>query len=290
GRSLVTKKTHTVGVVVTTVADPFVAEVVAGIEEVVQKRGYAVFLANSNAIPEREIDVVRSFQGRRVDGVLVMASRVGALYRPLLAELNVPIVLIDNQHPGEFAHSICIEDRPGARLAVNHLVGLGHRRIAYIGNQFGMQVDRHRRAGYRDVLKKERIAPSPDLEVLGDGTAPGGKAAMGQLLGLREPPTAVFCFNDLSAIGAVRALHDRGLKIPGDVSVIGFDDLPIVSYVEPPLTTIRQPKVEMGKRAARMLLGLLDGETVESDVRVPGELIVRSSTAHPRGRRLSRKS
>jgi DNA-binding LacI/PurR family transcriptional regulator len=135
GRSLATQHTQTIGIVVTAVADPFVSEVVAGVEDVAQAQGYAVFLANSHANSDREISVVRSLGERRVDGVLVMASRVGALYLPLLNELDVPLVLIDNQHPDDFGYSISIDDRGGARLAVRHLIELGHRRIAYIGDQ-----------------------------------------------------------------------------------------------------------------------------------------------------------
>jgi DNA-binding LacI/PurR family transcriptional regulator len=281
GRSLATRRTYTIGVVVTTVADPFVSEVTAGVEEVAHTRGYAVFLANSNAEPDREISVVRSFQDRRVDGVLVMASRVGALYMPLLAELNVPIVLIDNQHPEEFAHSICIDDRQGARLAVKHLLELGHRRIAYIGDRYGLQSDHDRMSGYREELAAARIAFSPELAVQGDGKAERGRTAMASLLELRSPPTAVFCYNDMTAIGALRTLHDRQWKLPETMSVVGFDDLPIAEYLEPRLTTVRQPKGEMGRRAASMLLDLMSGNQPEARIRVPGELIVRNSTRAP---------
>ncbi len=286
GRSLATRRTATIGVVVTTVADPFVSEVIAGVEEVAHDRGYAVFLANSNADPEREISVVRLFQERRVDGVLVMASRVGALYMPLLEELSVPIVLIDNQHPSEFAHSISIDDRGGARLAVRHLIALGHRRIAYVGDRSGLQADIDRMAGYADELAAAGIGESPELAVRGDGKAEGGRIAMQSLLALREPPTAVFCYNDMTAIGALRALHDAGFRLPAEMSVAGFDDLPIASYVEPPLTTVRQPKADMGRRAAEMLLELLAGRGPASaeSIRVPGELVVRASTAAPRAR------
>lgn len=278
GRSLVTKKTFAIGVVVTTVADPFIAEVVSGIEEVVHDGGYAVFLANSNANPEREIKVVQSFHERRVDGILVMASRVGALYLPLLSELNVPIVLIDNQYPGEFVHSICIDDRTGARLAVNHLIQLGHRRIAYLGDQFGLESDKNRLGGYREALEAAGIACPPELVVNGDGKAPGGRVAMDRLLALRDLPTAVFCYNDMSAVGALRSIYDAGLRVPQDISVAGFDDLPIASYLQPALTTVRQPKIEMGRQAAQMLLDLLAGERVESKIEVQGELIIRAST------------
>jgi DNA-binding LacI/PurR family transcriptional regulator len=286
GRSLVTQRTATIGVVVTTVADPFISEVISGVEDVAHRRGYAVFLANSNAEPEREIAVVRSFHDRRVDGVLVMASRVGALYLPLLEELNVPIVLVDNQGPGEFAHSIGIDDFGGAQIAVRHLIDLGHRRIAYIGDRYGLQSDEDRAAGYRAELARSATGFAAELTVHGDGKAAGGKLAMQSLLALKQPPTAVFCYNDMTAIGALRTLHAAGYRLPREMSVVGFDDLPIAPYLEPPLTTVKQPKAEMGRMAAGRLLDLLNAaETArgtQTSLRVPGELVVRNSTCPPR--------
>jgi len=279
GRSLATNRTQTIGFVVTTVADPFVAEVAAGIEDVARQSGYAVFLANSNADPEREVAVVRSFQDRRVDGVIVMASRVGGLYMPLLAELQVPIMLVDNQYPGEFAHSISIDDRGGARLVTGHLTGLGHRRIAYIGDRNGMQSDTDRMGGYTDALDAAGIAFNGVYVSQGNGGPGGGLEAMQALLALKERPTAVFCYNDMTAIGALRALRKAGYRVPADVSVAGFDDLQIASFLEPPLTTVRQPKVEMGRRAATILLELLEGKELQAQITVPGELVIRESTA-----------
>jgi DNA-binding LacI/PurR family transcriptional regulator len=140
-RGLVTRRTQTIGLVVTSIADPFTGEVVRGIEQTASDRGYSVFLADSNADPEREQRVVQSFAERRVDGIIVTSSRVGALYLPLLSQMRVPIVLLNDQHPGEFVHSIMIRNIEGARAAVKHLVGLGHRRIAYVGDHFGYQSD-----------------------------------------------------------------------------------------------------------------------------------------------------
>jgi LacI family repressor for deo operon, udp, cdd, tsx, nupC, and nupG len=280
GRSLATQRTRTIGIVVTTVADPFIAEVVAAIEDVAHRERYAVFLANSNADPHREISVVRSFGERRVDGAIVMASRVGSMYLPLLNELEVPIVLIDNQHPGEFAHAISIDDREGARLAVSHLVELGHRRIAYIGDRHGLQSDEDRFAGYRDELTRAGSTTSSELIAYGDGAPDGGLRAMSTLLALREPPTAVFCYNDMTAIGALRCLHKNGVRVPEQMSVVGFDDLPITSFLEPPLTTVRQPRTDMGRDAANMLFKLLNGEEAISQTRVPGTLVIRESTHH----------
>src|SRR5438876_68471 len=150
-RSLATKETKTIGVVVTTIADPFIADVVSGIEETANDHGYLVFLANSNANPDREIQVVHSFHERRVDGILVTASRVGALYVPVLSRLRVPIVLINNQHPDEpdeFVYSVMINNIKAGNQVMQHLIGLGHRRIAYIGDRTGFQSDNERFAGY----------------------------------------------------------------------------------------------------------------------------------------------
>jgi DNA-binding LacI/PurR family transcriptional regulator len=281
-RSLVTKRTKTIGVVVTRIADPFIAEVVNGIEEVANDHGYSVFLANSNANPDREVKVVHSFHERRVDGILVTASRVGALYMPLLAEMKVPTVLINNQHPGDFVHSVTIDNPAASRQATEHLISLGHKRIAYIGDQFGFQSDTERFAGYRSALEVADIPFLPDLTVHGDGKAEGGMRAMERLLTLPEPPTAVFCYNDMSALGALRAIHAHGLRVPDDISVVGFDDLFIALYSNPSLTTISQPMRQMGTMAMEILLKLFSGSNSKTNIKVQGQLIVRESTAPPR--------
>jgi len=281
-RSLVTRKSKTIGVVVTTIADPFIAEVVSGIEEVANDHGYSVFLANSNADPDREIKVVHSFHERRVDGILVTASRVGALYMDHLSEMKVPIVLINNQHPGEFVHSVMIDNVTASRAATEHLIQLGHRRIAYIGDQFGYQSDTERFAGYRQALERAGLTFQPELVVHGDGKPEGGMRAMERLLALAPPPTAVFCYNDMTALGALRVARMKGFRVPEDISLVGFDDLFIASYTEPPLTTIRQPKRQMGRQAMALLLQLLKGGDSQQTIWVQGELIVRASTAPPR--------
>lgn len=282
GRSLVTRKTWTIGVVVTTIADPFIAEVVSGIEEKANDCGYSVFLANSNADPEREMKVVHSFHERRVDGILVTASRVGAIYVPMLSEMNVPIVLINNQHPSDFAHSVVIDNVTASRKAVEHLVKLGHKRIAYIGDRYGYQSDTERFAGYRQALEYADVSFLPELVVHGDGKAESAGPAIERLFEAATSPTAIFCYNDMTALGALRALRRRGLKVPDDVSLVGFDDLFIASYTQPLLTTVRQPHRQMGLMAMEMLLKLFSAEQAKTSVKVEGELIVRESTASPK--------
>jgi DNA-binding LacI/PurR family transcriptional regulator len=279
-RGLVTRKTRTIGVVVTTVIDPWVGEVLSAIELAAADHGYAVFLADSNADPVREKMVVQSFAERRVDGIVVTSSRVGALHTPMLSEMMVPMVLINNQHPGEFVHSVMIDNLQASREATGHLLSLRHRRIGYVGDQFGHHSDAERFAGYREALQRAATPFLAELVVHGDGKSEGGTAAMNQLLKLAAPPTAVFCYNDMTALGALRAIHAHGLRVPADISVVGFDDLFFAPYTLPPLTTVRQPRREMGRMALESLLKLMAGEE-PAEIRVPAELIVRESTAAP---------
>jgi DNA-binding LacI/PurR family transcriptional regulator len=278
-RGLVTRRTRTIGLVVTTVADPFASEVVSGIEQAANDHGYSVFLADSNADPSREQQVVQSFAERRVDGIVVTSSRVGALYLPLLSEMRVPIVLVNNQHPGEFVHSVMIANVEGSRAAAHHLIALGHRRIAYLGDQFGYQSDTERFAGYRQALEAAEIPLIPELVVRGDGKPEEAMRAMEKLLALPAPPTAVCCYNDMSALGAMRSIRLHGRRIPEDVSVVGFDDLFLASYTQPPLTTVRQPMRRMGLLAMESLFRLMSGEESPIRITVDAELIVRESTA-----------
>jgi DNA-binding LacI/PurR family transcriptional regulator len=281
-RGLVTRKTRTIGVVVTTIADPFVSEVVSGIEQAANDDGYSVYLADSYADPDREIRVVQSFAERRVEGIVVTASRVGTIYLKILSELKVPIVLINNQRRGEFIHSVMIANVEASRQATQHLISLGHRRVAYLGDQFGYQSDTERFSGYRRALEEAALPFLPELVVHGDGTPEGGLKAMHLLLSLPQSPTAVFCYNDMTALGALRCIREGGLRVPEEVSVIGFDDLFFASYTQPPLTTVRQPRRRMGLLAMEILLKLMSGQGSTDTIEVPAELILRESTAPPR--------
>jgi DNA-binding LacI/PurR family transcriptional regulator len=281
-RGLVTRQTRSIGLVVTTIADPFTSEVVSGIEQTANDHGYSVFLADSNADPEREKRVVRSFAERRVDGIIVTSSRVGDLYLPLLSEMRVPIILVNDQHPGAFVHSVMINNLEGARAAAEHLASLGHRRIAYLGDRFGYQSDAERFAGYRAGLDAARIPFAPELVVHGDGKPEAAMRAMDSLLALLNPPTAVCCYNDMSALGAMRSIRLHGLRVPEDISIAGFDDLFIASYTQPPLTTVRQPMRRMGQLAMEHLLMLILGKESAVQIKIPSELIVRESTARVR--------
>ena len=280
-RSLVTSRSEAIGVVVTSIADPFNGEVVAGIEEAANQQGYTVILANSQADPRREIEVVRSFQARRVDGILVASSRVGALHTPLLSELQIPIVLLNNQHPSQFCHSVRFDNKAGAHQAARHLVELGHTRIAYLGDQFGLYSDTERFAGFSKCLREAGLPIKASLIVRADGKPEGARAAIRKMLAGPHRPTAVFCYNDMSALGVLQEAALQGLRIPTDLSVTGFDDIFFASYLMPPLTTVRQPMKEMGKRAMELLLAVIRKTEKEQSILIEGELIVRGSTGPP---------
>jgi DNA-binding LacI/PurR family transcriptional regulator len=281
-RSLVTRRTQSIGVVVTDIADQFAACVVHGIEELATDCGFSVFLANSGADAEREMMVVRAFRERRVDGIVVTSSRVGALHVPELSKMEVPVVLLNNQHPSEFAHSVMIDNVGGSRALTRHLIDLGHRRIAYIGDRLGHQSDAERFAGFREAMVAAGLEIEDRYVEYGDGRSEGAGEPMRRLLDLAPLPTAVFCYNDMTALGALREIRARGLRVPDDISVTGFDDLPIIQYLDPPLTTVHQPMYEMGRMAMELLMELMAGAMRDHHTQVPGQLVVRGSTAPPK--------
>jgi DNA-binding LacI/PurR family transcriptional regulator len=284
-RSLVMGKTQTIGVVVTTITDPFIAEIVQAIESTAHEHGYSVILASSRSKSEREIAAVEMLGSKRVDGVIVTSSRVGALYQEHLDRLGVPVVLVNShrEQRGPYTFSINVDNRHGGCLATEHLVQLGHRRIAYVTGPVDNSDDLERQAGYRQALTEADIAFDPTLVIPGTGRAGGGGRALPALRTLSDPPTAAFCYNDMTAVGLMKAARQAGLSIPQNLAVVGFDDIPFASFVDPPLTTVAQPKRKMGQRAMEMVLALIARESSNngqtSNIVVRGDLVVRESSS-----------
>jgi len=279
-QSLLTRRTGTVGMVVTTIADPFIVRVVEGVEEIAQQAGYSIFLATSHNNPAREMEVVKTLHRRRVDAIIVAASRVGELYASQLDQIQVPIVLINNQGEGKYLYSVTIDDNLGARLAVEHLLDLGHRRIAYISTANRPKSSQQRLISYQTTLHAVGIIPDPKLVITPTvrGDFYRGQTSLEPLL--RAGATGVFCYNDLTAIGLLVACAQQGVAVPNRLSVIGYDDIQESLYVSPQLTTIRQPSFRLGELAMGMVLDLLDDKQVQ-DQMMFGELVVRASTAPP---------
>jgi len=279
-QSLLTNRTQTIGMVITTLADPFVAEVVQGVESVAQDAGYSVFLATSHDNPEQEMAVVETLHRRRVDAIIVTSSRVGSLYSSRLDQIKVPIVLINNQEEGEFLHSISADDIQGAQLAVDHLISLGHRNIGYIGASNRPRSNRRRQSGYQTALNQAGIGLNPRLvlQLQPDVEADIDRGKSGLKQFLDNKVTAVFCYNDIIAIGLLMACRQQGVGVPDQLSIVGFDGIDSAQYVSPPLTTVRQPLLQLGQAAMQMTLALLDGGDIQDDT-LPCKLLIRESTA-----------
>ena len=281
-RGLVTKRTQALGLVVTSIADPFVAEVAQGIEERALTHGYSIILCQSQSDPDREIAAVDILREKRVDAIIVTASRVGSYYLPLLEQLSVPVVLINNQQEGRYVHSVGTDNVHGGRQAACHLLDLGHTRLGFIAGPEWAAQSRQRLDGARHALRERGLDFDPAHIAPGNGRCEGGERAMTQLLSHPSPPTGVFCYNDMTAIGALRAAQQAGVRVPDELSIIGYDDVAYACYVTPPLTTVKQPKHEMGCQATEMALALLEGGDAVQNLLVPGELVVRESCGPPR--------
>ncbi len=284
-QSLQTQRTSTIGLVVTSIDDPFLSDVVKGVEEVARVGGFSVILSATHNDPDQEMAVIETFHRRRVDGILVASSRITNKYRNRLDNIRVPTVLINSQAESqdELLHWVAVDDRLGAQLAVEYLLQLGHRAIGYLGVSCRPRSNQLRFQGYQHALQSAGMSYSDEWVVIAPGTNASdeedvvtGQAMLPHLFDAGI--TAVFCYNDMIAIGALIACQERGIPVPRALSVIGFDDIRMASYVSPPLTTIHQPKVELGYLAAEVMLDLLRNYPVNNHVLQP-TLVMRLSTA-----------
>jgi LacI family transcriptional regulator len=278
-RSLRRKRTHTVGLIVPDSANPFFAEVGRGIEDTSFAAGYSIILGNSNGDPRRELLYIDLLIQKQVDGVLLVPTGDQAELAATLRTRNIPVVVIDRDVPGAEIDRVHIDNAAGGYLATRHLLDLGHRRIGYIGGPPHLSPVPHRGAGYKQALEEAGIPLDDRLVVAGNFRDAGGYEGAQTLLALADPPTAIFAGNDLMAIGALAAARARGIAVPDALSVAGFDDIHLAGYLNPPLTTIAQPKYELGVIAAELLFGRLAHPELPPQRRLlQAELVVRQST------------
>jgi len=278
-KSLATNKTWTIGMVLATISDPFMGRVVEGVEQIALEADFNVFISTSQNDRQREIAVMETLQKRRVDGIIVIASHLSDRSPRFFERSKVPIVVINEQNPGKNMHFVAVDDVRGACLAVELLIALGHRRIGYVSIPNRPQSNQHRFKGYQDALEAADIAVDPALIFSSytiEDHVRAGEASLEPLLAAGA--SAAFCYNDSTAIGLLAACHQRSIAVPGDFSIIGFDDIDMAAYIMPPLTTIHQPRFELGRRAMHMMLALLNGQEPENHI-LPAELVVRQTTA-----------
>src|SRR5216684_5165120 len=275
-RGLALGKTLTIGVVAQAIDSPFYGEGLRGIEACLRQRGYAPLFMSGNWHEEDEERCMREFVARGVDGIIVFAGRLSdAKLKSYAKEVSIVVTGRRLRAPGLF--SLQIDDQHGAMLAVRHLIEAGHSKIAFIAGSENHPDAVERFKGYKKALEDAGIEFDPKLVAVGDWHEEGGLRATLELLGSKVKFSALFCVNDQTAYGACLALYRKGLSVPGDVSVIGFDDLPSSAYRLPPLTSVRQSIGELGDRSAQAILELLDGNRPRF-APPPVELVIREST------------
>jgi LacI family transcriptional regulator len=280
-RGLRTGQTQAIAFIVPDLANPYFAAIVSAAEDVAQEHGYTLLVFNSHENSEREAICIQRAARRWADGLLI--SQTAEPQRSALDGLKTPFVAIDRV-PVDFPSPFCALDNFRAgQLAAQHLVALGHQSIAHLGGPPHTRPAQERLLGWQSVLDALEL---PTAFVAHSGISWGcdeGYAAMQHFLTLSETPTAVFASNDRMAIGALRAIQERGMSVPGDVSLVGVDDIEISRFINPPLTTVRQPHEEMARAGIELLLRLMqDDPTETTQVLLQPELMIRQSTAAPR--------
>ena len=286
-RGLKTNRTHALGVIMRRIDDPFWSEVLDGVDSVLHPEGYSLFIASTHGNRQREKEVVKAMVQRGVDGVLLLAPQFSGEQSKILNSYNLPIVMVNNEGAGECKNIIFNDDVYGARLVTKHLIDLGHTRIAYVGKRQGGLPNRDRLAGFRAEMNNAKILVDDKLIYAASTRNPiGGREAAEYLLSLDQMPSGIVCYNDMIALGVYNYLEEKGLRIPQDISVTGYDDISIAEYLSPPLTTLHQFKDELGVGAARMMLEVLlnqqgkgEKQSPAKKVSLQGILKVRASTA-----------
>lgn len=279
-RSLRRRETLTLGVLVPSLELPFFASVAYNIERSASDFGYNIILCNSEWDRGEERFHLQDLLARRVDGLICISAEMTADEIAPVVQSGTPVVMFERPMPGINLDGVGIDNERGAYLAVEHLISMGHRRIGFITGMGFSTVSTTRLRGCERALADNELALDPSLIVAGDYTAESGCRAIERLLKLPERPTAVFAFNDLMALGAMQVAEEKGVRIPDDLAVVGFDGIAFSQYANPSLTTVRQPLKEMGRIAVEMLLDRIrgDGPGDAQYTRLEPELVVRESS------------
>ena len=284
-RALVSGRSRLLGLIVSDITNPFFPELIRSFEGLASQQQYDLLLTSTDYETPRMTACLRRMLERKVDGVAMMTSEMDLGLIKELSKRGVPIVFMDVGQVGPRMSHVAIDYGNGVKQAVDHLVSLGHKQIAFISGPLDLHSARTRRQAFLEAMRHHRLKPDQRLIREGTHTAEGGEKAMSALLRLAKRPTAVVASNDWTAIGALHAIHAAGLRVPNDISLVGFDDIPLVSYTNPPLTSVRMSAADVGATAFNALFGLIGGERLEGDVyQVPTKLVIRDSTA-PLGRR-----
>ncbi len=281
-KSLVSRKTFTIGVVIPEINHAFFSEVISGIEEVTYKRNYQLFLTNSAEKHEREKSSINALQSKRVDGILISCAETASdidFYERIIKN-GLPFVFFDRCIEGIGASCVSVNDYESSKIITEHLIGHGYESIAHLSGPDNMTLARNRKRGYIDALMMHDLLFQESLIVESGFNETGGYNAMKKLLERTadNPPRAVFALNDPAAFGAMKAIRESGQSIPDDIAVVGFSDDVRSELISCPLTTVRQPAFDIGKTAAKKLIDTIDNsEEPTETIKLKNEIIIRQS-------------
>ena len=276
-RGLRTRGSRTIGLIVTDILNPFHATLAKGVQDAAEAQGYTVLMFNSDEQPGKERRALETLHGHLPMGLIVVPT---ARTRENLSVVSgLPTIELDRASGLKGAHTVMVDNVAGAREAVTHLTGLGHRRVGMIVGNQDVSTARERLQGYREALETAQVPYLEELVLPGDHREQGGRLAALRLLSGRERPTALFVGNNEMTVGAVLAARELGLDIPGDLSVVGFDDSRWAQTMSPALSVVSQPTYELGQLACQHLLSLIAGQPCVDSVRLPTRMIYRQSTA-----------
>jgi DNA-binding LacI/PurR family transcriptional regulator len=278
-RSLVSGKSRLIGLIVSDITNPFFPELVKGFEDIAVEHGYDMIVASTGYNETRMAGCVRRMIERKVDGVAIMTSELEPELTEQLERRSLPIVFLDLGQPGPSVTNIRVNYQAGVRGAVQHLLDLGHKRIAFISGPEPLKSAQVRRCAFLQHFGDGGTVENPRYIEQGDHKVEGGLEAMSRLLQLTPRPTAVLASNDLTAIGALRSIHRAGLRVPEDISIIGFDDILLAQFTDPPLTTVRLSRTEIARCSFHSLLASIEGKRGGGEIVIDTSLVIRESTA-----------
>lgn len=280
-RSLKLASTSSVGLAISAISNPYFSDIICAVETECARLGLMVFLSDTQDDSDKELAVVQALHQRRVDGIILAPSAAPQAALRYLSERSLPCVLIDRL-PDDRFDQVGVENFEAIRALIDHVVSFGHRRIGFVAGQRGFATTLERMNGFRAALEANGLEFVPDYVVTGNATTASASTAAHALLSLLVPPTALVTGNNLSTIGVMRAVRERGLTVPRDISVVGFDDFEWADYFEPRLTLVEQPCEDLGRQAAALLIeriGLPDGQ--RRTVRLEPTLRLRASCGRP---------
>lgn len=278
-RTLGSGKSHMYGLIISDITNPFFPDIAKGFERIAVEHGQELLIANTDYQPQRMQVCVRRMLERKVDGVAIMTSEMDPKLIQLLNKRGIPIVFLDTGKVGRMTSNIFIDYDIGIEQAIGHLVSLGHERIAFVSGPPTLASAQTRKDAFLRSLKNRGIKARTEYMRTGNHQIDGGQSAMAHLLKTSILPSAVLASNDLTAIGVVGSIHAAGLRVPEDISVVGFDDIDLSQYLQPPLTTVRVPRTEIASRAFTALYAASHkGADQGIEYQIATELVVRQST------------